>query len=172
MDERGPTSSKSLTDTKPEGEEIPWAEALERLAGSQTYWQATVGPDGAPHVRPVFAVWVDGALFSTSNALARKARNLRWEGRCAFTVRDDVMDVVLEGTAAKVTDVPTLANVGAAYREKYGWPVTVEHGAFDAPYGAPTAGPPPYEAYRITPTTIFAFGTDESVNWNVTRWRF
>jgi hypothetical protein len=36
--------------------------------------------------------------------------------------------------------------------------------------GAPTAGPPPYQVYEVTPTTAFAFGKDES--FSPTRWRF
>ena len=55
------------------------------------------------------------------------------------------MDVVVEGVAARVDDDATLQRVAAAYDAKYGWPVTIVDGAFDAPYGAPTAGPPPYE---------------------------
>ena len=35
--------------------------------------------------------------------------------------------------------------------DKYGWPVVVEGGAFQAPYGAPTAGPPPYLVYEAFP---------------------
>jgi hypothetical protein len=54
----------------------------------------------------------------------------------------------------------------------YGWPVTVRNGAFDAPYGAPTAGPPPYVAYRIRPDTVFAFGPDDTAAPRSTRWRF
>jgi hypothetical protein len=46
---------------------IPWGEARDRLASSQLHWFATVRPGGRPHVRPVLAVWVDGALYSTTN---------------------------------------------------------------------------------------------------------
>jgi Pyridoxamine 5'-phosphate oxidase len=36
-----------------------WAEGRRRLAEGDTYWLATVRPDGRPHVMPVLAVWVD-----------------------------------------------------------------------------------------------------------------
>lgn len=49
--------------------------------------------------------------------------------------------------------------------------VTIVDGAFAAPYGAPTAGPPPYYVYEIRPETVFAFTTDESPP-RPTRWRF
>jgi len=63
--------------------------------------------------------------------------------------------------------------VGDAYRDKYGWPVTVTaDGAFDAPYGAPTAGHPPYRVYELTPTVAYAFGTDNHLGERSTRYRF
>jgi hypothetical protein len=35
---------------------IAWAEAERRLTVSHDYWCATVRPDGAPHVTPVWGV--------------------------------------------------------------------------------------------------------------------
>lgn len=124
---------------------MPWAEARRRLADAQTYWLATKAPDGRPHVRPVLGVWLGGLLHTTSSPTARKARNLVLNDRCSFSVSADAVDVVLEGTAEKVVDSAHLQRVADAYVSKYGWPPTVKDGAFDAPYGAPTAGPPPYE---------------------------
>jgi nitroimidazol reductase NimA-like FMN-containing flavoprotein (pyridoxamine 5'-phosphate oxidase superfamily) len=151
---------------------IPWADARVRLSDSRFYWLATTGADGAPHVRPVLAVWVDGALHSTSSPTAVKARNLERSPNCSVTVRTDDLDLVLEGRATKVVDEPTLRQVGEVYIEKYEWPVTVRDGAFDAPYGAPTAGPPPYELYRIDADVVFGFGTDDALGPRTTRWRF
>jgi len=62
--------------------------------------------------------------------------------------------------------------VADAYASKYEWHVTVRDGVFDAEHGAPTAGPPPYTVYRITPSTVYAFGTDETFASRSTRWRF
>ena len=76
---------------------------------------------------------------------------------------------MVEGTAAKVSDETRLHRVAEAYWAKYGWPVTVRDGAFYAD-GAPTAGPPPYEVYEVTPATAFGFPTDET--FTATRWRF
>ncbi len=98
-----------------------------------------------PHVRPVLGVWVGGSLHTTSSPTARKARNLALNDRCSFSVSVDAVDVVLERAAEKVVNSARLQPVADAYASKYGWPPTVKDGAFDAPYGAPTAGPPPYE---------------------------
>jgi nitroimidazol reductase NimA-like FMN-containing flavoprotein (pyridoxamine 5'-phosphate oxidase superfamily) len=167
-----PTGAAIAGDATTPTTPMPWSEAERRLAGARTYWLATTGPGPRPHVRPVLAVWVDGALHTTSSPAARKARNLAGNDRCSFSVSADSVDVVLEGTAAKVTDTGHLQRVADAYRDKYGWPPTVVDGAFDAPYGAPTAGPPPYEVYEITPTVVFGFGTDEDHAPRSARWTF
>ena len=120
----------------------------------------------------VLAVWLDGALYTTSADEARKGRNLAADPRCTVTARTDTMDVVLEGTATRVAKEATLQQIAEAYRSKYDWPVTVTDGAFDAPYGAPTAGPPPYHPYEITPATVFGFGTADEYAGRATRYRF
>lgn len=170
---RGPRSAAAIAgDATTPTEPLPWDEAQRRLAGAMTYWSATTVPGGRPHVRPVFAVWVDGSLFTTSGAGARKARNVASEDRCSFSLADDHVDLVLEGRARPVTDANRLQQVAGAYHDKYGWPVTVVDGAFDAPFGAPTAGPPPYQVYEVRPETVYAFGTDEDHAPRTTRWRF
>ncbi len=82
------------------------------------------------------------------------------------------MDVVLEGIAAQVTQEAALQQWHRRTGSKYGWPVTVADGAFDAPSGAPTAGPPPYLPYGITPATVFAFGAADEFGDRTTRYRF
>jgi nitroimidazol reductase NimA-like FMN-containing flavoprotein (pyridoxamine 5'-phosphate oxidase superfamily) len=146
-----------------------WAEARRRLAEGEWYWLATVRPDGRPHVVPVLAVWADGALHFVAGSSSRKAKNLARNSRCVITVDTDALHLVVEGEAVIVSDEAGLRRVAAVYASKYGWQVDVRDGAFYAD-GAPTAGPPPYEVYEVTPTTVFGFGTDESVG--ATRWRF
>jgi pyridoxine/pyridoxamine 5'-phosphate oxidase len=72
MSERDPVSADPMTAgaTTP----TPWARAraiLEEVPA--TYWLATVRPNGAPHVRPVLAVWVDGR----APAFSRNVRFIR-----------------------------------------------------------------------------------------------
>jgi Pyridoxamine 5'-phosphate oxidase len=151
---------------------LEWETVRDVLADARLYWLATVHPEGRPHVRPVLAVWVDGLLYSTSTAASRKGRNLVADPRCTVTARTDTMDVVLEGTAARVISQDTLHKVAEAYRAKYDWPVTVTDTAFDAPYGAPTAGPPPYMPFEITPAAVFGFGTADEFAGRATRFAF
>jgi Pyridoxamine 5'-phosphate oxidase len=135
-----------------------------------TYWLATVRHDGAPHVRPVLAVWVDGGLYVCMGPGTRKAGNLARDPRCVVTVEVEPLDLAVEGNAVMVRDEAVLARVAQAYDATYGWRVTVRNGAFDAAGGAPTAGPPPYHVYEVVPATAYGFGTDERLV--PTRWRF
>ncbi len=52
---------------------LPWEVVRDVLKDTRLYWLATMHPAGRPHVRPVLAVWVDGALYSTSTRLPAKA---------------------------------------------------------------------------------------------------
>jgi len=168
--DRRPRAATKLThDPEPA---LDWNTMFEAFGAGHSYWFATVDRTGRPHVRPVLAVVADGQVFTSSSPQARKAQNLRGEPRCSLTLGATGMDVVLEGVAARVDDDATLQRVAAAYDAKYGWPVTIVDGAFDAPYGAPTAGPPPYEVLEIRPDRVYAFGIDEEHAPRTTRWAF
>jgi hypothetical protein len=166
-----PRAGVCLTDDE-DATPIPWSEARARLIEGRSYWFATARADGAPHVRPVLAVWVDGALHTTSSPQATKGRNLTADGRCSLSLSTDGMDLVYEGVATRVGAAAPLERIAAAYRDKYGWPVVVRGTAFHAPYGAPTAGDPPYEAYVVAPIKVFALGTDDDLAPRSTRFTF
>ncbi|HET7090446.1 MAG TPA: pyridoxamine 5'-phosphate oxidase family protein [Anaerolineae bacterium] len=160
---------------------IPWSRVRERLEqgltqspGSggparHTCWLATVRPDGRPHVMPLGALWVDGAIYFTAGPTTRKAKNLALNPHCVITVATYDFDLVVEGEATKVADEAKLQRIADVYAAS-GWHPTVRDGAFYAEYSAPSAGPPPWEVYEVTLTTVFALGTAEP--YGATRWRF
>ncbi|HEX5120142.1 MAG TPA: pyridoxamine 5'-phosphate oxidase family protein [Pseudonocardiaceae bacterium] len=181
MAEREPLSAVNCTDQWNDnamqpadpGAVLDWEQARERLAAARLFWVATVrAGGGAPHVRPVFAVWIDGRLYSTTNGTRAKARNLAADPHVAITTSTDEIDFIVEGTAAPVTDEAELAQVVDAYGAKYGWPLSVRDGALHAPFAAPAAGPPPYRPYAVTPEVIFGMGTNDALAPRSTRWRF
>lgn len=152
---------------------IDWAETARLFAAERWYWVATTGDEGRPHLRPMLAVYLDERVYSTTSPAARKGRDLARRPLAALAGRAPAIDIVIEGRVTWIDDRQVLERVGEAYRDKYGWPVTVTaDGAFDAPYGAPTAGPPPYRVYELTPTVAYAFGTDDSLGERSTRYRF
>lgn len=125
-----------------------------------TTWLATIDPDGRPHVVPVGAIGLGGTWCFTSGAGTRKARNLARDPRCTITVATHPFDLVVEGTAERVTDPAALRAAAEAYAAG-GWPASVEGDALTAEFSAPAAGPPPWGLYRLVPTTVFALGTAE-----------
>jgi PPOX class probable F420-dependent enzyme len=164
---------------------IPWTKVRERLEqglsqapGSggpdrHTCWLATVNPDGTPHVMPLGVLWVDDAFYFNAGAGTRKAKNLARDPHCALTVATHDFDLVVEGKATRVTERARVQRLAEAFRAQ-GWEATVtvtEGGvSLTAEYSAPSAGPPPWDVYEVTPETVFALGTAEP--YGATRWRF
>jgi PPOX class probable F420-dependent enzyme len=132
---------------------LPWSWAEERLTAATRYWLATVSPDGAPHVMPVWGVWIDGHLLFSTGGRSRKARNLRGEPRCAVHLDGEDL-VIVHGTAEVVGD--SAAAPLDVYAAKYGGP-------------PPDAGENPL--FRIRPR--WAFGLVEAeLATSATRWDF
>ena len=153
---------------------IPWSRAREALENGDplphgTTFLATTRPDGRPHLAGVGAMWDDGKVYIVSGPETRKSRNLAENPNCAVAMCFDGMDLVIEGTAERVTDDAMLERVAKLYADS-GWPARVEDGAFTYDYSAPSAGPPPWYVYAITPTQ--AFGVASAEPHGATRWRF
>jgi hypothetical protein len=161
-----PELPRHVTDADP----TPWKAARERLTRAESYWLTTLRPDGSPHVVPCWAVWLDDVLYTTASSSARRGRHVAYHPTAVVSAATPGFDLVVQGTIAKVHDEAVLARVGTAYDEKYGWPLTIKNGAYDAPYAAATAGPAPYELYRVQPTIVFGFPNDAT--FVPTRWRF
>lgn len=119
------------------------------------------------------AVWLDGKMYSTTGPGVAKGRNLRRLPECSLAARAAQIDIVVEGATSWADDRDLLERIASACDSKYGWPVTITpDNMFDAPYGAPTAGHPPYRAYGITPRAVYAFGTGGDLGERSTRFRF
>ncbi len=107
-----------------EPQRLPWSWAVERLVEARTYWIATTRPDGRPHARPVWAAWIDGSLNFSTGSLA--AGNLAANPAITVHLEIDPEVVILEGTAAEITDRAELQGVLDAYNLKYGENLTVD----------------------------------------------
>ena len=182
MAERTPVAEQPLVDDS--AGPTSWDVARERLENPEkprTYWIATVRQDGRPHVMPIIASWIDGALYFISGDATRKARNLASDSRCVITSSTTTLpslDIIIEGNAGAVTDGAGLRRVIDAFRTKLEWPLELRGTRVHGP-NAPTAGPPPYTVFRLTPSTIFGLPGmtgmeqfDPSELPRPTRWRF
>ena len=139
---------------------MPWAEAERRLTVSHDYWCATVRPDGAPHVMPVWGVWLGERLWFSSGLQSRKARNLTADPRCTLTTDDAVDPVVVEGVAEQVTDRDAIEPFRLAVNAKY-----------DADLTADFLDPAVNGSYAVRPMRAFALNHDDFTG-SPTRWRF
>jgi hypothetical protein len=136
-----------------------------------TCWLTTINRDGSPHVTGVGALWVDDAFWFETGEHTRKGVNLARDPRCALSLATHDFDLVVEGEAARVTDPATVAAMAAQWAAG-GWPARVDDTgqALTAEYSAPSAGPPPWAVYRLTPARATALATVEP--GGATRWQF
>lgn len=86
--------------------------------------------------------------------------DLAANAKCAVSVSLDDIDVVVEGTARKVTDMRTLERVATLYAS-LGWPARASGGAITAEFSAPSAGRGPWDLYAVTPTVAVGVATNE-----------
>ncbi|HEX6138939.1 MAG TPA: pyridoxamine 5'-phosphate oxidase family protein [Candidatus Limnocylindria bacterium] len=130
------------------------------------YWIATTRADGRAHVMPVGIVWGEGVFYLVTGPKTQKGRNLARDPRCVVTVAAPGVDIVAEGEARVVRDDTELRRIAELYS---GWGPQVRDGAFWHEYSAPSAGPPPWDVYEITPHTVYAIAGVEP--HGATRWR-
>ncbi|NVI92033.1 pyridoxamine 5'-phosphate oxidase family protein [Actinomadura sp. BRA 177] len=172
MTDREPVEARDL-DIYGAGE-LAWESVRDALVAALPKMETaaflgTVRPDGRPHSAGIGPQWRDGDIFFVSGPGTRKSRNLAANPACTLSIRTPTGDVVLEGTAERVTDPAVLEPVAAGYREG-GWPARVDGDAFTAPFSAQSAGPPPWHVYRFTFRTVVALSTVEP--FGATRWSF
>jgi hypothetical protein len=133
-----------------------------------TCWLATVRPDGRPHVMPVGVLFLGDAAYFNAGENTQKAKDLAHDPHCVITVATRPFDLVVEGTATRVTDQAEVERIARAFAGG-GWHPTAKEGVLYADFSAPSAGPPPWHVYEVTPHTIYALGTAEP--YGATRWR-
>lgn len=138
---------------------------------ARTTWLTTINEDGSPHVTPVGAIWIDEAFWFQTGSGTRKCRNVERDPRCAIAVSTLDADVVVEGTAERVTDPDDIRRAASVWAEG-GWPAEVDPGGtgITAPFNAPSQGPPPWNVYRIEPlSAVVALGSEPG---GLTRFHF
>ena len=145
----------------------PWSHLEQLLTDAQLYWIVTVRADGRPHAVPLVGVWHDGAFAFCTGADEQKQHNLDANAHVAVTTGstgvggwDSGEDVVVEGTAVRVTDAAALKTLADAWFAKYGddWHFAVRGDEFVelSSSGGGTEGGA--LVYRVAPTKVLAFG--------------
>ena len=132
----GPVTELDPRFSEPGAEAVPWEQTRQALADAELFWISTVRADGRPHVTPLVAVWLDGALHFTTGPGEQKARNLAAHPQVALTTGcngwDGGLDVVAEGAAVRVTGQAMLERLAAAWTRKWDgrWHYQARDGAF------------------------------------------
>jgi general stress protein 26 len=170
MSVENPTAELGAQFSSPDATPVAWEEARRRLEEAELYWLSTVRPDGRPHVTPLIAVWLDGAMYFCTGADERKAKNIARNPHVILTTGCNAlkegMDVVIEGDAIRVKDDAALQRIAGEYLSKYGedWRFTVRNGAFVNQESGVAL------VYEVQPKTAFGFGKGDP--YSQTRWRF
>ena len=139
-----------------------------------TTWLTTINPDGLPHVTAVGAVWDNDTFWFQTADRTRKAKNIAHDPRCVMSLTLDGFDVVVEGTAEKVTNPDDVARIAEIYATRGGWPVEPDESGtgITAPFNAPGLGPPPWFIYRLTPQAATSVLGPSNSEGGSTRWTF
>jgi nitroimidazol reductase NimA-like FMN-containing flavoprotein (pyridoxamine 5'-phosphate oxidase superfamily) len=142
--------------SQPGAQPTSWENTLEAIKQAELFWISTVRADGRPHVTPLVAVWLDDALHFSTGADEQKARNLAGNPRVALTTGandwQSGLDVVVEGEAARVTDMKQLDRLAAAWAQKWDgrWQYEVSQDRFRHDAGTALV-------FAVRPTTVLAF---------------
>ncbi len=147
----------------------PWAEVRRVLDTAELFWLSTVRADGRPHVAPLPAVWYDDRLHFCTGPEEQKAVNISRNPRVALTTGCNLwkegLDVVVEGTAVRITDESRLERLADLWRSKYrgDWDFSVADRLFHHDDGGAAV------VFEVAPVKVLAFAKGRFAQ---TRYRF
>jgi general stress protein 26 len=137
----------------------PWSDAARVLEQAELYWLTTVRADGRPHVTPLIGLAENETVYFCTGLREQKARNLEHHQQVALTTGRNTwaqgLDVVVEGTAVRITDNAELQRLADAYEAKYGsfWHFDVGDGVFLSAGGDAAV-------FRVEAAKVLAFAKD------------
>lgn len=141
----------------PDALATPWDETRRVLEAAELFWISTIRADGRPHMTPLVAVWLDGALYFTTGATEQKALNLRENPHVILMTGcnhwDAGLDAVVEGKAISVVDRALLKRLASAWATKWDgrWQYEGRDGGLFHTNGGMAL------VFEVKPTKILAF---------------
>ena len=131
---------------------MPWDRVAERLRTESNFWICSTSPDGSPHVRPTWGVFVDDTICFGGGPNTRWSRNLDANPRATVHLESGTEVVIAEGVVDRITDAgdSRLNAIDDAYEAKY-----------DMRHGPPI--------WLLAPEVVFAWA---SFPKDMTRFRF
>ena len=146
-----------------------WDETRQLLETAELFWIVTVRTDGRPHVTPLVAVWLDGALYFSTGAGEQKAINLQSNAHVLLmtgcSTWNEGHDVMVEGDATQVTDDALLTRLAAVWATKWDgrWHYKARNGSFHHTRGGSVL------VFTVIPAKVLAFAKG---TFSQTRHRF
>ncbi len=123
----------------------PTERVSRRLQEAEIIWVASVRPNGAPHLSPVWFVWDAGYIFICISSASRKARNLAKNPQVAVSLEDGRNVVIIEGIASPAMG-DEREQVADLFLRKYDWDIRTD---------------PTYTLLlKITPTKFLTWGDE------------
>ena len=102
---------------------LPWSFVERTMDAGRNYWVTTVRPDGRPHARPTWGVWLDGRFHCGGGEGTRWVRNLARDPSIAVHTESAESVVILEGEAERIDEgtasAERIGRLDDAYEEKY-----------------------------------------------------
>jgi hypothetical protein len=153
-----PTTTVDPRYSDPKANAVSWDETRSLLEAAELFWICTVRPDGRPHVTPLVAAWVDGAVHFHTGAKEQKFANLANSPHVILLTGcnewDRGVDVVVEGDAVRVTDPAILERLAPAWAPKWDgrWQLTAGGDGFHDIDSNDFAS----QVFSVVPTTIYA----------------
>lgn len=99
-------------------------EVRQFLADERVVNVATLGPDGRPHLAPLWYGFLDGCIAFTTYGRSQKVRNLERDPRVTVLVEgghdyEELRGVELVGTGQVLRDAALAEELGRSIRERY-----------------------------------------------------
>jgi Pyridoxamine 5'-phosphate oxidase len=107
------------------GELLPWSRVEEWLIAARNYWVCTTRPDGRPHAKPVWGLWLDGLVMFSTDPESVTGRNVAAGSPVQVHLESGDEVAILDGRLERPDDADLLARFADAYEAKYGIRVDV-----------------------------------------------
>lgn len=137
---------------------VQWDQVEAVLREAEVFWVTTTKADGQPHVTPLLAPYVGGALHLCTGEREQKAKNLARSAKVTMLTAQgnrfaEGFDVVVEGEAVRISDEQRLQELADAWVDQYGddWRFEVRGDTFHSEEGGPAL------VYRVQPSKVLAF---------------
>ena len=129
------------------------------MTAARNYWVCSTRPDGRPHAAPVWGLWLDAALYFSTDSHSVKGLNLAARPDVAIHLESGDEVVMLEGRVELVTARDELRLFVDAYNTKYQFRPNVED----------TSGSGVH--YRVKLAKVLAW-QEKDFPASATRWQF